>query len=145
MIDIPGIAIQRNPYKYYHTSQDTLDKIDYNLMLDSIKISEDMMRIFEKNFQIINKNYIPKLKTYLPPWLTKRKLYISGKNSIFPQDEGNNTYNEKLLFSIDGKTSLYKIATKLNLKFLNCFNYLQTFIKKNLVKKIKIDGKHLLY
>mgnify|MGYP000911201534 CR=1 FL=1 len=144
-IDIPGIAIQRNPYKYYHTSQDTLDKIDYNLMLDSIKISEDMMRIFEKNFQIINKNYIPKLKTYLPPWLTKRKLYISGKNSIFPQDEGNNTYNEKLLFSIDGKTSLYKIATKLNLKFLNCFNYLQTFIKKNLVKKIKIDGKHLLY
>lgn len=144
-IDIPGVAIQRNPYKYYHTSKDTLDKINYNYMLESIMISEDLIKNFEKNYKILKKNYIPKVKTFLPPWLTKRKLYISGKNSIFPQDEGNNTYNEKLLFSIDGKTSLYKIASNLNLRFINCYNYLETFIRKNLVKKIRIDGKSLLY
>ena len=37
-IDIPGIAIQRNPYKYYHTSKDTLDKINLKFMLESIMI-----------------------------------------------------------------------------------------------------------
>ena len=144
-IDIPGVSIQRYPYKYYHTSKDTLDKIDYNLMLESIMIAESMIIIFEKNFKTIKKNYIPKLKTFLPPWLTKRKLYISSKKSIFPQSVGNNTYNEKLLFSIDGKTSLYKIATNLNLGFINCLNYLEIFVIKNLIKKIKIDGKDLLY
>ncbi len=144
-IDIPGVAIQRFPYKYYHTSKDSLDKINYKHMLESIKISEDFINNFEKNYKILKKNYIPKIKTFLPPWLTKRKLYISGRNSIFPQDEGNNTFNEKLLFSIDGNTSLYKIASRLNLKFINCYNYLENFIKKNLVKKIKIDGKNLLY
>ncbi len=114
-------------------------------MLESIKISEDMINFFEKDFKIIKKNYIPELRSHLPPWLTKKRLYISGKNSIFPQDEGNNTYNERLLFSIDGKTSLYKIASKLNIKFLDSYNYLETFVKKKIIKKIKIDGKNLLY
>ena len=47
-IDIPGVAVQRFPYKYYHTSKDLLDKINYNLMLESITISEDLMNNFEK-------------------------------------------------------------------------------------------------
>jgi len=144
-IDIPGVAIQRFPYKYYHTSKDSLDKINYNFILESIMISEDLMENFEKNYKILKKNYIPKVKTFLPPWLTKRKLYISSKNSISPHNKDNNAYNEKLLFSIDGKTSLYKITSTINLRFINCYNYLEIFIKKNLVKKIKIDGKNLLY
>jgi len=144
-VNIPGIAIQRYPYNHYHSSRDTLDKIDYSLMLESVRISEDMLKIFEKKYKIIKKNYIPELTTAIPPWLTKRGLYISGKNTIFPQDEGNNNYNEKLLFSIDGKTTLYKIALNLNLNFLTCCRYLEKFVKKKIVKKIVIDGKELLY
>lgn len=144
-IDIPGVALQRYPYKHYHTSRDTIDKINFKYILECVKISEDFLKIFENKFKILKKNYIPEINFSIPPWLTKRKLYMSGKNSLFPQDEGNNTYNEKLLFSIDGRTSLLKLASKWNLKFENCYNFLEKFTKKKIVKKIKINDKSLLY
>jgi aminopeptidase-like protein len=144
-VDIPGVAIQRHPYKYYHTSKDTLDKINFNFINESIKISKDMINIFEKKYNIIQKNYIPKVISKLPPWLTKRKLYISQKNSIFPQNKKNNLFNERLLFSIDGKNSLYKICNSLDINFQEAYIYLQKFVDHGIIKKIKINGKDLFY
>ena len=144
-LDIPGVSIQRYPYNYYHTSNDTLEKINYNFILDAVKIAGDMMNIFEKKFNLINKNYIPVLRQTFPPWLTKRKLYIGGnKKNIFPQNYYNNLFNEKLLFSINGKKSLALLASELKINFIDCYNYLEKLHTNKIIKKIKIFGKNLL-
>ena len=144
-ISIPGVAIQRYPYKYYHTSADTIDKINFKFILKSISIAYDMLNIFEKNFRIIKKNYIPKIISAYPPWLTKKNLYIAGKNSLFPFDEGNNLYNEKLLHSIDGHKTLFSICNSLNIDFNLAFNYIEKFVKKKIIIKKKISIKEMLY
>ncbi len=54
-IDVPGIALQRYPYSHYHTSRDTVDKINFKLILECVKISEDFFKIFEKKYKILKK------------------------------------------------------------------------------------------
>ena len=123
--NINSIAIQRYPFKEYHTSSDDLKIINYDYLIEVLKILEQFTTILESD-------YIPKYTNKFPPWLTKRKLYFDKKNK---PDLNKNKFNNHLLYSIDGKTSLSQICLRYNLDFIEAFNYLETFYKQNLIQK----------
>lgn len=126
-INIPSIALQRYPFAEYHTSSDNLDVINYDYMIDIIKILEKFVFILENDFK-------PKYKNKFPPWLTKRNLYFDKKNR---PDLNKNKFNNNLLYSIDGNNNLSDICLLNNLDFNEANQYLKKFIEQDLIKRSK--------
>lgn len=126
-INIPSICLQRYPYKYYHSSEDKPDKIEFDLLSESFEFCQRIIETLEDD-------YIPVYAEVIPPWLTYHGLYI---DSI---DESNNfsKYMNDLQFKIDGKTPLTSLANELEIDFVLLHAYLEKFHKKNIIKKICI-------
>jgi aminopeptidase-like protein len=123
-IDIQGVAIQRYPFKEYHTSGDVVELIEDGLMLESLEFSERFINILEND-------YIPEYLGSLPPWLTRRKIYFDSK--LDP--ENHNKYNNHLLYNIDGKLSVMDLAELTGLKFQSTFDYLEVLHDSGILNK----------
>ncbi len=124
-LGIDSIAIQRYPFNEYHTSSDTIDIINY-------KYLSEILEILKKFTFVLENDYIPEYVNFFPPWLTKRGLYI---DKIDRPDLDKNKFNNQLLYSINGKNKLSEICYKHNLDFTEVYNYLDSFIEKDLLKK----------
>jgi aminopeptidase-like protein len=126
-INIQGVAIQRYPFKEYHTSGDVVELIEDKLMLESLEFSEKLIGILEND-------YIPEYSGNLPPWLTRRKIYFDSK--LDP--ENHNKYNNHLLYNIDGKLSVMDLAELTGLKFELVIDYLDKLTNSGIIKKKKL-------
>jgi len=126
-IDIQGVAIQRFPFREYHTSGDTIDLIDYGLMMESLDFSERFINILEND-------YIPDYPNSLPPWLTRRELYFDSK--LDP--ENHNKYNNHLLYNIDGEKSVMDLSETTDLKFEVSLKYLEQLYESGVIEKKKL-------
>jgi aminopeptidase-like protein len=121
-IGVPGIALQYHPFYEYHTSFDTPNIIQPDLMMTVFGIMIEF-------FKILETNYIPKIKNGVPPYLSKRNLYIDRTRD----PENHSKYNRHLLFSIDGKCSLVEICENLELPYFSVVEYLQKFCDQDLI------------
>ncbi len=121
---IPGVALQRHPFKYYHTSKDTPEAIDPKYLLEALEVSRAFVEIFEKD-------YIPAYTMILPPKLSKRGLYFDAVNDR----ENFKKFNNNLLYMINGNNTLSDIAYALNLDFFEVYDYLDQFVSQDLVIK----------
>lgn len=126
-INIPSICLQRHPYKYYHSSEDKPDKVDFDLLSESF---EFCMRLIE----ILECDYIPVYTQNIPPWLTYHRLYIDS----IDDSEKFSKYMNELQFKIDGKTPLSRLASELEIDFIQLHQYLEKFYRKNIIDKICI-------
>lgn len=124
-LNIDSIAIQRYPFKEYHTSSDNLQKINFKYLIE-------ILNILKKFTNIIELDYIPKYINKFPPWLTKRNLYFDKKER---PDINKNRFNNHLLYSINGTSRLSDICIKNDLDFSEAFLYLEKFYKNKLIKK----------
>ena len=122
-ISIDSVAIQRFPFKHYHTSEDTPKIIKKKYIKESYKVCSLFVEILEKD-------YIPKYKNFLPPWLTKRNLYFD-----FHNDKKKYNLCNDLLYAIDGKTTILNISQNFNLNFFTVFDYLEKFYNQGIVEK----------
>jgi len=123
-INIQGVAIQRFPFREYHTSGDVVELIEDDLMLEALDFSERFINILEND-------YVPEYTGQLPPWLTRRELYFDSK-----LDSGNHEkYNNNLLYNIDGKHSVLELAEKYELNFANVKNYLEKLLESGVIHK----------
>ncbi len=102
MIGIPGILLSRTPYKEYHTSEDTPEKINYE---NIVKTSEAVMKIIE----VWEKDFIPKRNITGP---LMRSKY--GIQTISPQVNLSWDY---LWYSMDGKVSVAEFCCEYGLDF----------------------------
>lgn len=125
---IPGIALQRHPFKYYHTSKDTPEIIEPDCLWEALEVSKTFINIFEKD-------YIPVYTHKLPPKLSKHGLYFDAVN-----DKVNfKKFNNDLLYLINGTLKLSEICFQLNIDFYEAYNYLNKFIELKLIKKSEIN------
>ncbi len=125
--NIPSIALQRYPFSQYHTSSDNLDLINYDYLIDIIKILEEFVYILENDYK-------PKYKNKFPPWLTKRGLYFDKKDR---PDLNKNKFNNNLLYYINGVSKLSDICLLNKINFREANNYLDKFVEQKLIKKNK--------
>ena len=123
-INIQGVAIQRFPFREYHTSGDVVELIEDDLMLEALDFSERFIKILEND-------YVPEYTGQLPPWLTRRELYFDSK--LDP--ENNKKYNNHLLYHIDDKLSVMDLSDIAGLKFDVAFGYLEKLATSGVIRK----------
>ncbi len=123
-INIQGVAIQRFPFREYHTSGDVVELIEDDLMLEALDFSERFIKILEND-------YVPEYTGQLPPWLTRRELYFDSK--LDP--ENNNKYNNHLLYHIDDKLSVMDLSDIAGLKFDVALGYLEQLATAGVIRK----------
>lgn len=116
-INIPGLLLSRHPYTEYHTSEDTPDKINYEMIKET---GDAILKIIE----VYEKDYVPK-RTFKGP-LMRSRYEIQSFN---PQINLNFDY---LFYSIDGKKSLAELCGELEFNFDFVYEILE---------KLKKDGK----
>lgn len=123
-VDIPAASFTRAPFKEYHTSADTPDMIDENILIDTYNIIED----------IITKtvlDYIPKQKKVGFIFLSKYKLW--------GHKEQNEPYYLKKVFQLlNGNHSVFEISSILNIDYYELHKILDNIIKLDLVEQLPI-------
>lgn len=121
---IPGIALQRHPFAYYHTSKDTPDILSADLFAESLAISERFIEVLEGT-------YIPSYRNVVQPWLTRHGLYFD--HYVNPEDFQR--LNNLALFNVNGRNSLLDLVKISGVKFDTLHTYLEQFAEKNLLEK----------
>lgn len=71
-IGVPGIMLSTHPYPQYHTSFDTPDAINYEVI-------ERVQKVILKTIEIYEKDYIPRREFEAPLFRSKYKLQSAGK------------------------------------------------------------------
>ena len=119
LIGIPGLLFSTFPYKEYHTSADTPDKISYEKITEVADLIIKVVELYEKDF-------IP-IKNFKGPLM--RSKY--GMQTVSKQVNLNYDY---FFYMMDGKKSLLELCADLQLPFDIVYDQ---------IKKIEADGKIL--
>lgn len=123
-IGIPGAAIQRYPFPYYHTSHDTPEILDAGLIAEALQVSDTFIDVLERD-------YVPSYRRLAQPWLTRHGLYFD--HYVDPQQFQR--LNNLALFNIDGRHSVSDLAKLAGLPFGMLHDYLEKFVARDLIEK----------
>ncbi|MBW2003586.1 MAG: DUF4910 domain-containing protein [Deltaproteobacteria bacterium] len=126
-INIPGISLQRFPFKEYHTSDDNPDLVNGDYLLEALDICLRFIQILECD-------YVPRYTNYLQPWLTRSGLYYDAQED----PENFEIFNNHILFNINGNNSILDLASRTGLSFFKVYDYLELFFEKKLIEKLPV-------
>ena len=136
MIGIPGPALQRHPFAFYHTSHDTPDILSPELIVEALKVSTSFIDVVERD-------YVPVFRNIAQPWLTRHGLYFD--HYVDPQQFQR--LNNLALFNVDGRKSVADLARLADVPFSLLYDYLERFRARGLVDKrpiaIPLPAAHL--
>lgn len=119
-VGIPGILLTRHPFKEYHTSDDTPDKLNME------KIEETGQAIM-KIIEIWEKDYIPERVSAGPIMRSRYDM-----QSPSPQINLNYDY---LFYSMDGKKTLSQLCAIFELPFDVIYQELEKIINDGQIRK----------
>ncbi len=125
-LNIPGVALQRYPFPEYHTSADTVDIIQEDLLVEALQISEKVVEILEENI-------VYRYTNTLQPWLTKHGLYYD----CHKEPERFQKFANTILFHINGKRSVLDLAGLADVDIFDVSQYLKRFLEQGLVQKVE--------
>lgn len=117
IIGIPGLLLTRFPYSEYHTTADTPEIINYEMIKETQEVILKIIEVWEKD-------YIPK-RNFKGPLMRSRY----GLQSFNSQINLNYDY---LIYHIDGKKSLAELCGELEFSFDHIYAILE---------KLKAEGK----
>lgn len=124
-VGIPGVGLQRHPFRYYHTSKDTPECLSAGHIGDALRVCDAFVDVVESN-------YVPRLRGKLQPWLTRRGLYFD--HYVEPQLSAQ--LNNLVLFNVDGRRSLVDLASLSGAPFAVVRDYLERFVAEGLVDRL---------
>ena len=124
-------CIIRDEYKEYHTSLDNLHFVKAENLNKTVDLYLQLISKMDKN--IIYKNLQPNCEVML----SKHDLYPKTGGAILP----NSTLSALdlilwSLFYMDGKTTLYEIAKKLDVDLEVLYKEALKIEEKNIIKKV---------
>jgi len=123
LIGVPGILLTRFPYKEYHNSDDTPEKIHYDKIEEAGKVIEKIIEYWDKDF-------IPQRNFKAP--LRRSKYGIQSSN---PQ---LNLSWDYFFYSIDGTKSLSELCTLYGIDFQQALKVVNQMIEENDVKNLSV-------
>lgn len=123
LIGIPGLMLSRFPYPEYHTSEDTPDKIDYE-MIEKTGVA------IQKIIEVWEKDYIPKREFKGPLMRSRYKIQTDS-----PQ---MNLSYDYFVYAIDGKRSLAELCCEYGLNFEFTYEILEQMINDGTISRIDI-------
>ena len=118
---IPSISITRYPYPEYHTSDDNLEIIHEDRLLEAADVIEETIRIFASN-------YLPKRKFRGPVFLSGHGLFVDWQTNW-----KLNRAIEKMMMRFEGQQSVFDIANELDLDYWETREYIEKFKIRDLI------------
>ncbi|MEK7658941.1 MAG: DUF4910 domain-containing protein [Patescibacteria group bacterium] len=121
-VNIPMISISRYPYPEYHTSDD-------NLSIISEKRLEESKDLVLEILDIIDKDFTPKRNFKGPIFLSGYGLWVDWRKNL-----ELNQNMEKIMLSLEGDKTIFDIAEKLDMDFIDVLSFVNKLKKVNLIK-----------
>lgn len=125
-VNVPSISLSRFPYPEYHTSDDDLDIIHEDLLVEAVDVAEEIIRIYASN-------YIPRRTFRGPVFLSGYGLWVDWR-----ENWALNRAIEKIMMMFEGEHTLFDIAEKVGLDYWMVRDYVEKFREKGLVKALPI-------
>ncbi len=123
LVNIPGILLSTWPYPEYHTSADTPEIIDYDMIEKTEKVVERIIEIWDKD-------YIPKRNVQGPLMRSKYGIQTGSKEVNLSWDY--------FWYSIDGKKTLAELVCEYGLNFSYVYEKMDLMAKDKVITKTKI-------
>jgi aminopeptidase-like protein len=128
-VNIPSLSINRWPYDEYHTTDDNLDIIHEDMLVDAMDVAERIIRIFASN-------YIPKRTFRGPVFLSGYGLWVDWRDNW-----DLNRAIEKIMMRFEGQHSIFDIAEQVGLDFWTVRDYVEEFRIKGFVTPLPIPSE----
>ena len=140
---IPSIALNRGPFKNYHTSGDSYQNIKLHLLNDSFDTFKKIIINLEKNFkfqndqsknqEIIDKKRICYTKKFKGPiFLDRHGLYVDWQ-----KDWRMNTIIDMIMIMLNGKYTIDEIASRCRCEKKIVKNFVNQLLDRKIVYKVK--------
>lgn len=123
-IGIPGIMLSRFPYKEYHTSEDTPDKIDYKKIEQTGNTILKIIDIWERDF-------IPKREFTGPLMRSRYGIQANGKQENLSWDY--------FIYAMDGKRSLAELCCECSIEFDKAYDVVTKMIHDQSISRVDIS------
>jgi len=124
-INVPMISISRFPYPEYHTSDDDPGIISTENLIESKNLILEILNILDND-------YIPKRNFKGPVFLSGYGLWVDYRTNM-----KLNKNIEQIMLSLEGDKSVSDIAAELDMEFNDVLNYINKFLEKRLISKIR--------
>ena len=128
-VNVPCISLSRFPYPEYHTSDDNLDIIHEDLLLNAVDVAEEIVRIYASN-------YMPRRTFRGPVFLSGYGLWVDWR-----ENWDLNRAIEKIMLKFEGNHSIFDIAEQVGLDYWTVREYVEKFRTKGLVKALSIPSE----
>lgn len=122
-LDVPMISVSRYPYPEYHTSDDNLDIVSEKKLAESRDLILEIL-------DILDSDYIPRRKFKGPVFLSGHGLWVD-----YRINKKLNENLEQIMLRLEGDKSVFDIAEELNMDYYEVRDYLDKFLKNNLIEK----------
>ena len=129
-VDVPTISVSRFPYPEYHTSDDNLDIISKENLIESKNLISEIL-------DILDSDYIPKRKF-------KGMVFLSGYG-LWVDYRTNKKLNEnidQIMLRLEGDKSIFDIAEELDMDYKDVLDYMDKFHKNGLIEKKNVESKN---
>jgi aminopeptidase-like protein len=120
-VNVPSISLSRFPYPEYHTSDDNLDIIHEDLLVEAVDVAEEIVRIYASN-------YIPKRTFRGPVFLSGNGLWVDWRDNW-----DLNRAIEKIMMRFEGEHTVFDIAEQIGLDYWMVRDYVEKFRAKGFV------------
>lgn len=125
-IGIPGIMFTSHPYDKYHTSFDTPEFIDYDMILRVQKAIIKIIEYYEKDF-------IPERNFEAPLFRSKYKIQSSGK--------AQNLAWDYFIYSMDGTKTFSELCLEYGLNFDLTYDHVERLVADGQISRRPIARK----
>jgi len=128
-VNVPCISLNRWPYDEYHTSDDNLDIMDEDMLVEAAGAAEQIVRIYASN-------YIPKRTFRGPVFLSGHGLWVDWRDNW-----ALNRAIEQIMMRFEGAHSVFDIAEQVGLDYWMVRDYVEKFRAKGFVIPLPIPSE----
>ena len=128
-VNVPCISINRWPYDEYHTTDDNLDIMHEDMLVEAAEAAEKIVRIYATN-------YIPRRTFRGPVFLSGNGLWVDWR-----ENWALNRAIEKIMMRFEGQHSVFDIAEQVGLDYWMVRDYVEKFRAKGFVSALPIPSK----
>lgn len=129
-VGIPGAAILRYPFHYYHTSGDDLKATNPDRL-------EEIVQILLATINLIDSDFIPAPRNRVPVYLTRYNLYADAVT-----ERESYAQNSAVLDSLWNGSSIFDIAQTIGAPYTEVKEFVGKLAQNDLVEKMPITPKY---
>ncbi|MGE5252008.1 MAG: DUF4910 domain-containing protein, partial [Bacteroidota bacterium] len=128
-VNVPCLSLNRWPYEEYHTSDDNLDIMDEEMLVEAAAAAEQIVRIYASN-------YVPKRTFRGPVFLSGNGLWVDWR-----ENWALNRAIEKIMMRFEGEHTVFDIAEQVGLDYWMVREYVEKFRRKGFVMALPIPSE----